>query len=224
MHVTGEILPKGRQEVLSSEALLHSRRVVAVCMHAMPATDLTEPIVRMPPAGTATLVQQGTPCPSSWAVNSAPASATTAGAWNFSVGPALQETIWRGSAVDSRHRSVNFVQNQKSYVQNQRSYDATSSELARYGAYVQQAAEVSSSQKDSRGLHQGYRSFLLWKFPSIRGGLTGLHCTILHDPLLVHRKEACTSKRSMHVKRRLYRHSPSKAPSGGCQVLMARLS
>lgn len=40
------------------------------------------------PAATAKLVQQGTGKPSSWAPNSAPVSATTAAAWNLSVGPA----------------------------------------------------------------------------------------------------------------------------------------
>ena len=50
--------------------------------------ERTEPRVRVAPATTATAVQLGTPSPSSCAANSAPASATTAGAWNFSVGPA----------------------------------------------------------------------------------------------------------------------------------------
>lgn len=53
----------------------------------------TEPTVRVDPGDTATLVQQGMSFPSRWAENSAPASATAAGAWNFRVGPAVKATI-----------------------------------------------------------------------------------------------------------------------------------
>lgn len=49
---------------------------------------LTIPMVRVVLAATAKLVQHGTGKPSRFASNSAPVSATTAAAWNFSVGPA----------------------------------------------------------------------------------------------------------------------------------------